>query len=134
MTGKFDSLAYFISVVNINVPDVRGASVVSRLANVAPERIHAYAFLAVSYVVPNADFKMENALKLTKSLVGYELFGYWMYFSQDEAAQEIENNVRRLCLHTDFSMLTFSSGTPSSDSSSLTILPCGELTSHLLTV
>ena len=106
MTGKFDSLAYFISVVNINVPDVRGASVVSRLANVAPERIHAYAFLAVSYVVPNADFKMENALKLTKSLVGYELFGYWMYFSQDEADQEIENNVRRLCLHTDFSMLT----------------------------
>ena len=95
MTGKFDSLAYFISVVNVNVPDVRGASVVSRLANVAPERIHAYAFLALSYILPDPEWDYEKTLERNKELVGRKLFGYWAFFSREDGAKKIEDNVGR---------------------------------------
>lgn len=74
----------------------RGAFIVARLASVAPERILAYAFLAVSYIAPNPDFDFQAGLKATKAAFGYELFGYQAYFAEDTTAAILEKNVSSL--------------------------------------
>lgn len=71
----------------------RGSKVTSRLANIYPERFAAFAFLAVSYVTPNPQFDIQTALDMTKKMVGYEIFGYWLFFSEDEADKLIETHV-----------------------------------------
>ncbi|KAK7676757.1 hypothetical protein QCA50_005212 [Cerrena zonata] len=69
-----------------------GSFIISRLASVAPNRIFAYAFLAVSYIAPNPDFHFEAALKATKEAFGYELIGYQAFFADDSTAAILENN------------------------------------------
>lgn len=71
----------------------RGSFIVARIANVAPERILAYAFLAISYLAPNPDFDLEAALKVTKAAFGYELIGYQVFLAEDAAAEILEKNV-----------------------------------------
>ena len=72
----------------------RGCIAVARLASVAPERIIAYAFLAVAYLAPNPEFDMFSALSQTKAAFGYELFGYQVFFASDEAADILNKTVR----------------------------------------
>ena len=71
----------------------RGAFIVSRVATVAPERISAYAFLAVSYIAPSPDSDYETGRKVTAQLAGYEIFGYQLFFAEDDAAAVLEKNV-----------------------------------------
>ena len=71
----------------------RGAFIVSRVATVAPERISAYAFLAVSYIAPSPDSDYETGRKVTAELAGYEIFGYQLFFAEDDAAAVLEKNV-----------------------------------------
>ena len=72
----------------------RGSLITARLASIAPERIIAYAFLALAYLAPDPTFDFEAALKQTKALFGYELFGYQAFFASDEAAGILEKHVR----------------------------------------
>ncbi|KAF8064071.1 alpha/beta-hydrolase [Lyophyllum atratum] len=69
-----------------------GSILVSRLANYHPDRFIAFAFLVVSYVYPS-DAKLEDVLALTKQLVGYELLGYWAFFSEKDAHEIVEKNM-----------------------------------------
>ena len=71
----------------------RGAFIVSRVATVAPERISAYAFLAVSYILPSPDSDYEMGRKVTAELAGYEILGYQQFFAEDDAATVLEKNV-----------------------------------------
>ncbi|KAK7694220.1 hypothetical protein QCA50_001400 [Cerrena zonata] len=69
-----------------------GSLIVARLASVAPERIFAYAFMAVSYSAPNPDYDFEAILKAQKEIFGYELFGYQKYLAEDTTAAVLEAN------------------------------------------
>ena len=71
----------------------RGAFIVSRVATVAPERIAAYAFLAVSYIPPSPDSDYEMGRKVTAELAGYEILGYQQFFAEVDAATVLEKNV-----------------------------------------
>ncbi|KAJ7590104.1 alpha/beta-hydrolase [Mycena floridula] len=64
----------------------RGSKFVSRLANYYPERFIAFAFLAVVNTLPSPQpAKFDDFLASTKAIAGYELFGYWKFFSQKGA-------------------------------------------------
>jgi soluble epoxide hydrolase/lipid-phosphate phosphatase len=78
-----------------NHPDgsCRGCSVVSRLGNLYPERMMAFAFLAVGYMRPSPESDISMSLAISKQAFGYELFGYWLFFSEDGADKVIENHV-----------------------------------------
>ncbi|KAF9022958.1 alpha/beta-hydrolase [Hymenopellis radicata] len=67
-----------------------GAKVASRLANYFPDRFIAYAFMAVAYVPPSTENKYEAMLEFTKKAFGYELFGYWRFFSEPDAVEVVE--------------------------------------------
>ena len=87
-----------MSLIAANVLSYRGSFIIARLASVSPDRILAYAFLAVSYIPPNLDFDFEAALKATKAAFGYEVGGYQAFLADNEAAGIIEKNVsRRIC-------------------------------------
>ena len=44
----------------------------------------AFAFLAASYRPPTLQFNIEDALAMSKKSFGYEIFGYWKFFSEGE--------------------------------------------------
>ncbi|KAF5376024.1 hypothetical protein D9615_007726 [Tricholomella constricta] len=67
-----------------------GSILVGRLANYHPDRFIAFAFLAEGYAVPN--IKFEDLLAYSKQRAGYELFGYWSYFAEEDAHKSIEKN------------------------------------------
>ena len=48
----------------------------------------------MAYLAPDPTFDFEAALKQTKALFGYELFGYQAFFATDEAAGILEKHVR----------------------------------------
>ncbi|KAJ7588150.1 alpha/beta-hydrolase [Mycena floridula] len=63
-----------------------GSKFVSRLANYYPEKFIAFAFLAVGNMPPSPQpVKFEDLLASSKAIAGYELFGYWEFFSQKDA-------------------------------------------------
>ena len=77
----------------------RGAFIVSRVATVAPERISAYAFLAVSYIAPSPDSDYETGRKVTAQLAGYEIFG-----EKHAAVQRARVRPSPRVTHTEFSL------------------------------
>ncbi|KDR85324.1 hypothetical protein GALMADRAFT_84005 [Galerina marginata CBS 339.88] len=62
-----------------------GSRVTSRLASLYADRFVAVAFLAVGYGVPNTTATYPQILAHTATLAGYELFGYWDFFSAQGA-------------------------------------------------
>ena len=71
---------------------IRGAWLTSRLVNFFPERFTASAYLSLWYMAPEPlDLKAIN--HKTKDELGYELFGYWYFFSEDGADKIIESHV-----------------------------------------
>jgi len=69
-----------------------GCAVGSRLANYYPERFLAFAFLSVGYVEPHTSWDFQGLLELTKRAFGYELFGYWVFFSEEGAHEVIHQH------------------------------------------
>ncbi|KAF4605093.1 hypothetical protein EYR40_003876 [Pleurotus pulmonarius] len=69
-----------------------GSHITARLADLYEDRFIAFAFLAVGYPAPRPVFDMEQLLALTKKLAGYELVGYWKFFSAPDAPEIIEKN------------------------------------------
>ncbi|KAK7015867.1 hypothetical protein VNI00_019031 [Paramarasmius palmivorus] len=55
-----------------------------------PDRVIAFGVLAVGYQDSFADFNWEASNAQTKEAFGYELFGYWEFFSEDGADKLIE--------------------------------------------
>lgn len=73
---------------------LRGSILTARLADLYEDRFLAFAFIGGGYTGPRTEFNMEQALALTKKLVGYEMIGYWKFFSEPDAPEVIEKNVR----------------------------------------
>ncbi|PBK78292.1 alpha/beta-hydrolase [Armillaria solidipes] len=100
-----------------------GSKVSSRLANYYPDRFIAYGFLAVGYVLPRFENNYEQLLALSKKTFGYEIFGYWSFFSSPGADKIIEDNMK------SFLRLIYSRNRNSSASD---FAPTGALKSYLL--
>ncbi|KAF8905666.1 Alpha/Beta hydrolase protein [Mucidula mucida] len=69
-----------------------GAKINSRLANYFQDRFLAFAFFAIGYTPPPGSTYKElsdTAIEIS----GYDAWGYWAFFSQDNAAEIISNNI-----------------------------------------
>jgi hypothetical protein len=67
----------------------------------------------VGYVAPDATFDYHATNALTKQIAGYELMGYWSFFSEEGADKLIETHVCLSCQNTYASDLYDCSGTRS---------------------
>ncbi|OCH86221.1 alpha/beta-hydrolase [Obba rivulosa] len=71
-----------------------GCVTASRLANYYPERFSAFAFLAIGYIHPRwPDFDYETLLVKMNEAVGYDVYGYWDFFTEDGADKLIETHI-----------------------------------------
>ncbi|KAK7051628.1 hypothetical protein VNI00_004607 [Paramarasmius palmivorus] len=72
-----------------------GSFITSRIVQYYPERVIAFAVLAVGYRPPSPEFDWEAINEATKKQVGYEIFGYWGFFSEEGADKIIEDNFEK---------------------------------------
>ncbi|KAH8105367.1 epoxide hydrolase [Cristinia sonorae] len=66
-----------------------GSITVSRLACHFPERFVAFAHLAVPFVAPDPEADLAKTVALMTSVLGYNPYGYWGFFNEDDAADVI---------------------------------------------
>ncbi|KAI0060509.1 alpha/beta-hydrolase [Artomyces pyxidatus] len=66
-----------------------GSRVASRLVDYYPERVAALAFVTVGYILSNPGVEY---MEVAKQLAGYELFGYWSFFSSEGADKLVESH------------------------------------------
>ncbi|KAL6301146.1 Alpha/Beta hydrolase protein [Sparassis latifolia] len=69
-----------------------GSGLTCRIANYYPERFLGFAFLSVGYSPPSTSGTFTHFLDHLKGLFGYELFGYWLFFSEEGADKIIEEH------------------------------------------
>lgn len=72
--------------------------ILSRLANWHPERFLLYVFIDIGYSPPDMALNYEtvrNINKHAKATVGFEVFGYFMFFDEPDAAELLNKNVRK---------------------------------------
>jgi pimeloyl-ACP methyl ester carboxylesterase len=77
-----------------------GSKLTSRLYNYYPDRFKAYGFLSLCYLPPDPNFDVEKASAMVQSMLGYDVFGYQLFFSEDGAEQVILDHVRLLSVLT----------------------------------
>ncbi|KAH8120117.1 alpha/beta-hydrolase [Phellopilus nigrolimitatus] len=70
-----------------------GAGVVSKIAVYFPDRVLAFAFLAVGYHPPTPNFDIQSANKQSTEALGYANFGYWTFFAEKGADKIIESHL-----------------------------------------
>jgi pimeloyl-ACP methyl ester carboxylesterase len=70
-----------------------GSYLLSRLANYHSVRFYSYSFLGVGYMPPNVVFDLESANAELKREVGYDTFGFWEFFLQEDAAALLRGHV-----------------------------------------
>jgi soluble epoxide hydrolase / lipid-phosphate phosphatase len=70
-----------------------GCFLLSRLANYYPERLLSCSFLAVAYRQPGERMNVDAVNAITKSKLGYEIYGYWKFLVQEDAAQILKDHV-----------------------------------------
>ncbi|KAL0563570.1 hypothetical protein V5O48_018498, partial [Marasmius crinis-equi] len=70
-----------------------GCPIISRLAQLHPERVEACVFLAISYAPPNPDFDYGKALEIQEKQFGYVLTGYWEFVAGDSSVAVIKDNL-----------------------------------------
>ncbi|KAG7450648.1 alpha/beta-hydrolase [Guyanagaster necrorhizus] len=99
-----------------------GSKLVGRLANYYPNRFIGFGFLAVGYWLPSTENNYENFMVLSKNTFEYEIFGYWSFFSSEEAPKIIEENMESF-------LRLIHSGDPKAASD---FAPTGALKSYLL--
>ncbi|KAI3612047.1 epoxide hydrolase [Moniliophthora roreri] len=66
-----------------------GSPIISRVAQLYPEKVTAAAFLAIPYAATPSPFDLKQVLKIQKDTFGYELFGYWEFLAMDPDAPVI---------------------------------------------
>jgi pimeloyl-ACP methyl ester carboxylesterase len=69
-----------------------GAGLLARLSFYLPHRFSKLAFLTTGYLRPGASFDIDTANSLSQKNLGYSLFGYMKFFTEDPDAVEIINS------------------------------------------
>ncbi|CDO74917.1 hypothetical protein BN946_scf184927.g1 [Trametes cinnabarina] len=71
-----------------------GSVVLSRLANLFQDRFYAFAWLVVSYTPPNpVAINIDAVIGHLKTMTGNGRYGYWKWYSQDDAYLLCDQNV-----------------------------------------
>ncbi|KAJ7577446.1 Alpha/Beta hydrolase protein [Mycena floridula] len=70
-----------------------GSAINSALATYHPARFDGFAFLAVGFTPPNPNYDPAAAAALFKSFIGYEPFGYMLFFAEDGADKILEDHM-----------------------------------------
>ncbi|KAJ7585712.1 Alpha/Beta hydrolase protein, partial [Mycena floridula] len=70
-----------------------GCAIGSALATYHPSRFKGFAFLAAGFGTPVPKYDLSEVTERFKSLLGYEPFGYWLFFFEDGADKVIEEHV-----------------------------------------
>ncbi|KAL0574465.1 hypothetical protein V5O48_007479 [Marasmius crinis-equi] len=73
-----------------------GSAFASRIVQVFPERVLAFAVLAIGYQVLDSQFDFDKILKFTKEKLGYEIYGYWKFLDEEDSAKLCEDNEKRI--------------------------------------
>ena len=72
----------------------RGSNFLYRLANYHPQRFTKFAWLDIAYNPPTNDsFSAEAINEATEKELGYPIFGYWLFFRDDDAGRIIDEHV-----------------------------------------
>jgi soluble epoxide hydrolase/lipid-phosphate phosphatase len=79
-------------VAQLTILLCRGSFLTSRLASYYPERFLAFGFLSVGYISPEGT-NLQAVMNHTKKTLGYEIFGYFLFFSEEGADAIIETHV-----------------------------------------
>ena len=77
----------------------RGSFILSRLANYHPEIFSKLAFLDVGYVSPGHGLTEQMVTFVDKSVkenMGFEVFGYFLFFNEEGAVELLDGNVSLL--------------------------------------
>lgn len=72
----------------------RGSRVVSRIANLYPERFIGFGFLALGYQPPAPTTTFEDTTKEVEKALGRDTLGYQLWLSEEGTAKIIKKNVR----------------------------------------
>ncbi|PCH37515.1 alpha/beta-hydrolase [Wolfiporia cocos MD-104 SS10] len=70
-----------------------GSTMTARLASYYPDRFSGFAFLAVGYAPTFEGFDYEAVMAQIKQALGYETYGYWQFFGEDNADQVIKAHI-----------------------------------------
>lgn len=58
-----------------------------------PTVVRGLALLAVGYYPPTTGFEYDKVLALCRATFGSELFGYWKFFSEEDAEEVVLGHV-----------------------------------------
>ncbi|KAL2061843.1 hypothetical protein VTL71DRAFT_7221 [Oculimacula yallundae] len=73
-----------------------GSFILSRLANYYPQLFNKLAFVDVGYVSPGHGLTEQMVTFVDKSVkeaMGFEVFGYFLFFNEDDAAELLDKNI-----------------------------------------
>ncbi|OSC99357.1 alpha/beta-hydrolase [Trametes coccinea BRFM310] len=71
-----------------------GSVVLSRLANLFPDRFYAFAWLVVSYAPPNpVPINIDAVIGHLKTMTGNGRYGYWKWFNEDDTYLICDKNL-----------------------------------------
>ena len=73
--------------------------ILSRMANYYPDRFLKYAFVDIGYSPPGISLTpdlINNIDTMTKTHNGFECFGYFLFFQDEDAAKLMDKHVRIL--------------------------------------
>ena len=79
-----------------NAASTRGSFLLSRLANYHPERFSAYAFIDHGYAALGQSLTpavIQHIDSAVQAKLGYSIFGYFLFFDEDDAAKLLNEHV-----------------------------------------
>lgn len=78
----------------------RGSFALSRLANYHPGLLSKLAFIDIGYSPPGGGLSkpvITHINSMVKATMGYEVFGYFLFLTEDDAAALLDKNVSTHC-------------------------------------
>lgn len=71
-----------------------GTYLLSALAIYHEERFDRFVYMSVSFMPPGTKMDVTMLNAATEQMLGYPIFGYWLFFADDRAGPVIAENVR----------------------------------------
>ena len=86
-----------------------GSPLLSRMVNYFPSRATSLTFMDIGYAPPPISFNkagIDSSNNLTLTTLGYEGFGYWSFFNEEDSGRILNAHVRMLFLYLTRGLLT----------------------------
>ena len=86
-----------------------GSPLLSRMVNYFPSRLTSLTFMDIGYAAPPLAFNkagIDSLNNLTLATLGYEVFGYWSFFNEEDSGKILNAHVRILLIYSTRALLT----------------------------